>query len=80
MVAGYRANLMPQPRGAIDALRHARNRYRAGYTPYIEQVDAQRSLLGVELSLVQVEADQINAIIGLYQAVGSAPDTEPTVN
>ncbi len=59
-----------------DALRHARNRYRAGYTPYIEQVDAQRSLLGVELSLVQLEADQINAIISLYQAVGGAPDTE----
>lgn len=59
-----------------DALRHARNRYRAGYTPYIEQVDAQRSLLGVELSLVQLEADRINAIIGLYQAVGGAPDAE----
>ncbi|NCN83391.1 MAG: efflux transporter outer membrane subunit [Sphingomonadales bacterium] len=62
-----------------DALRHARNRYRAGYTPYIEQVDAQRNLLGVELSLVQLEADQINAIIGLYQAVGGAPDTRPRV-
>tara|TARA_R110000787_G_scaffold26080_1_gene73040 strand:+ start:9431 stop:10807 length:1377 start_codon:yes stop_codon:yes gene_type:complete len=72
--------LEAQRAAVADALRHARNRYRAGYTPYIEQVDAQRSLLGVELSLVQVEADQINAIIGLYQAVGSAPDTEPTVN
>ena len=39
-----------------DALRHARNRYRAGYTPYIEQVDAQRALLGVELSLVQAKS------------------------
>ena len=56
-----------------DALRHARNRYDAGYTPYIEQVDAQRSLLAVELSLVQLRADQANAMIGLYQAVGGPP-------
>ncbi|GAA4010361.1 efflux transporter outer membrane subunit [Sphingomonas humi] len=56
-----------------DALRHARNRYEAGYTPYIEQVDAQRSLLGVELSLVQLRADQLTSTISLYQAVGGAP-------
>lgn len=68
--------LEAQRAAVADALRHARNRYRAGYTPYIEQVDAQRSLLGVELSLVQLEADQINAIIGLYQAVGGAPDAD----
>jgi len=72
--------LQAQRAAVADALRHARNRYRAGYTPYIEQVDAQRSLLGVELSLVQLEADQINAIIGLYQAVGGAPDTRTTVD
>lgn len=71
--------LEAQRAAVADALRHARNRYRAGYTPYIEQVDAQRSLLGVELSLVQLEADQINAIIGLYQAVGGAPDTQALV-
>lgn len=65
--------LEAQRAAVADALRHARNRYRAGYTPYIEQVDAQRSLLAVELSLIQLEADQINAIIGLYQAVGGAP-------
>ena len=55
-----------------DALRHARNRYRAGYTPYIEQVDAQRALLGVELSLIQVRADELTALVGLYQAVGGS--------
>ena len=57
-----------------DALRHARNRYRAGYTPYIEQVDAQRALLGVDLSLIQVRADELTALVGLYQAVGGAPE------
>ncbi len=66
--------LNAQRAAVADALRHARNRYRAGYTPYIEQVDAQRALLGVELSLIQVKADQLSALIGLYQAVGGAPE------
>ena len=57
-----------------DALRHARNRYRAGYSPYIEQVDAQRALLGVELSLIEVKANELTALVGLYQAVGGSPE------
>ncbi|MBX9614077.1 MAG: efflux transporter outer membrane subunit [Caulobacteraceae bacterium] len=65
--------LEAQRTAVADAVRHAQNRYRAGYTPYIEQVDAERSLLAVELSLVQLNVDQLNAMIGLYQAVGGAP-------
>lgn len=65
--------LEAQQAAVTDGLRHARNRYRAGYTPYIEQVDAQRALLGVELSLVQVRADQLTTLVELYQAVGGAP-------
>ena len=65
--------LEAQQSAVADALRHARNRYRAGYTPYIEQVDAQRALLGVELSLVQAKADELTTLVGLYQAVGGAP-------
>ena len=65
--------LQAQRDAVADALRHARNRYRAGYTPYIEQVDAQRALLGVELSLVQNRADELTALVGLYQSVGGAP-------
>ena len=67
------AALQAQRAAVADALRHARNRYRAGYTPYIEQVDAQRALLGVELSLVQTRADELTTLVGLYQAVGGAP-------
>tara|TARA_Y100000296_G_scaffold76373_1_gene96930 strand:+ start:7341 stop:8708 length:1368 start_codon:yes stop_codon:yes gene_type:complete len=66
--------LEAQRMAVADALRHARNRYRAGYTPYIEQVDAQRALLGVELSLIQVRADELTALVGLYQAVGGSPE------
>jgi len=45
-----------------------------GYTPYIEQVDAQRALLGVELSLVQVRTDELTTLVGLYQALGGVPE------
>ena len=65
--------LRAQQVAVADALRHARNRYRAGYTPYIEQVDAQRALLGVELSLIEVRTDEFTTLVGLYQAVGGAP-------
>ncbi|MDB2694760.1 efflux transporter outer membrane subunit [Erythrobacter sp.] len=68
------AALEAQQLAVADALRHARNRYRAGYSPYIEQVDAQRALLGVELSLIQVKADELTTLVGLYQAVGGSPE------
>lgn len=63
-----------QREAVADALRHARNRYRAGYSPYLEQIDAQRALLGVELSLIETRADQLTTLVGLYQAVGGAPE------
>ena len=53
-----------------EALRHATNRYQAGYSSYLEQLDAQRALLNAELSLVQAEADQLTAGVALYQAMG----------
>ena len=44
------------------ALRVATERYRAGYAPYIDQIDAQRSLLSAQLSLAQVETDRLLAL------------------
>jgi outer membrane protein TolC len=52
------------------ALRVASERYRAGYAPYIDQVDAQRSLLSAQLSLAQVETDRLLAFVTLYEAMG----------
>jgi multidrug efflux system outer membrane protein len=58
-------------RAAIaDALRHAQNRYRAGYSSYIEELDAQRALLSADLGLVQLRADEANAMVVLYQTLG----------
>jgi NodT family efflux transporter outer membrane factor (OMF) lipoprotein len=53
-----------------DGFRLATNRYRAGYSPYLEQLDAQRGLLGAELGLIQAQADALTARIALYQAMG----------
>ncbi len=62
--------LEAQRTAVAQALRHATNRYQAGYSGYLEQLDAQRSLLNTQLSLVQLETDQLNALIGLYQVLG----------
>jgi outer membrane protein TolC len=54
----------------VEGLRLATNRYRSGYSPFLEQLDAQRGLLSARLALVQVQADALNARILLYQAMG----------
>lgn len=59
-----------QTTALTEAYRLAGNRYRAGYSPYLEQIDAQRALLGAQLNLIQAQADHLNAVVGLYQAVG----------
>ena len=63
-----------QRAAAREVLRHATNRYRAGYSPYLEQLDAQRALLSVDLSYVQLQTDKLNARVALYQALGGGWD------
>ncbi len=65
-----RSRLQAQRTALADALRHATNRYEAGYTSYLEQLDAQRALLTAELALAQLDADELNARVALYQALG----------
>lgn len=55
---------------ASAALKLAINRYRAGYSPYLEQQDAQRILLAGEIALIQARADRLSAVVSLYQALG----------
>ena len=52
------------------ALHVSTERYQAGYAPYIDQVDAERSLLSAQLSLAQVETDRLLAFVTLYRAMG----------
>jgi multidrug efflux system outer membrane protein len=69
--SGEQAVALAGQRDALaGALRNASNRYRAGYSAYLDQLDAQRGLLTAELSLVQARADRLTAYVTLYQAMG----------
>lgn len=59
-----------QREAVAEALVLARNRYRAGYASYIEQLDAQRGLLTADLALIQARTDRLTAFVTLYQALG----------
>ncbi len=52
------------------ALRLASNRYRAGYSPLLDQLDSERGLLAADLALVQIKSDRLTAVVSLYQALG----------
>ena len=52
----------------------ASQRYKAGYSPFLDQLDAQRGLLSVQLALSQTRADQLNAYVTLFQALGGGWD------
>src|SRR5690606_23845219 len=71
------AALVAQREALASALGHARNRYEAGYSAYLEQLDAQRALLNAELSLVQAQAEALNATVGVIQALGGGWRLEP---
>ena len=66
--------LLAQRNAVAEVLRHATNRYRAGYSPYLEQIDAQRALLAVDQALIQLRADRLSAYVALYQALGGGAD------
>lgn len=53
-----------------ETLRIATSRYRAGYSPYLDQIDAQRSLLAAQLVSIQVRTDLLTRYVTLYQAMG----------
>ena len=72
------AVLVRQRDSLAEAYRFARNRFRAGYSPFLEQIDAQRLLLTVELQLAQARADAFIARIILYQAMGGGWGAAPT--
>ena len=63
--------ILSRQRDALaESYRLATNRYRAGYSPYLEQLDAQRGLLAAELALAQARAAALQARVRLYQAMG----------
>ena len=47
--------------------------YKQGLSPFQNVLDAQRSLLGYEESLVQAQAASLINLVQLYQAMGGSP-------
>ncbi|MEG5665793.1 MULTISPECIES: efflux transporter outer membrane subunit [Enterobacteriaceae] len=65
-----------QRTAVTEALKYARNRYRAGYASYLEELDAQRGLLNAEVELVQLRESRLLNAIALYQALGGGWSTD----
>lgn len=65
-----RATISAQRDALQAALTLAENRYRAGYSPYLEQLDAERGELGAELALVDAEAAVLQNRVLLVRAMG----------
>jgi NodT family efflux transporter outer membrane factor (OMF) lipoprotein len=55
---------------AAEALRIARSRHRNGYSSYLEELDAQRTLYGAEVGLLQVRTRVLVAAVDLARALG----------
>jgi outer membrane protein TolC len=68
------ARVALQRQALAEVLRHARNRFDAGYSSYLEQLDAQRALLNSDLTLAQIQGDRLSACVSLYQALGGGWD------
>ncbi|WP_032452661.1 efflux transporter outer membrane subunit, partial [Klebsiella quasipneumoniae] len=62
--------LQGQEAVAEETLRIAQNRYRNGYSSYLDVLDAQRTLFSTQLSVVQVKNNLLLAQIDLYRALG----------
>ncbi|MCU6667201.1 efflux transporter outer membrane subunit [Enterobacteriaceae bacterium H4N4] len=62
--------LVAQQEVAQETLRIAQNRYRNGYSSYLDVLDAQRTLFSVQTSVVQSKNNLLLAQIDLYKALG----------
>jgi len=62
--------LQGQQEVAQETLRIAQNRYRNGYSSYLDVLDAQRTLFATQISVVQVKNNLLLAQIDLYRALG----------
>ena len=50
--------------------RLARLQYDGGYTPYLTVLNAQQQLFPAEFNYAQIRAQYLNALVGLYKAMG----------
>jgi NodT family efflux transporter outer membrane factor (OMF) lipoprotein len=64
------SELQAQEKVAQETLRIAQNRYRNGYSSYLDVLDAQRTLFSTQLSVVQVKNNLLLAQVDLYRSLG----------
>lgn len=64
------SELRAQQDVAQETLRIAQNRYRNGYSSYLDELDARRTLYSVQTSVVEVKNNLLLAQIDLYKALG----------
>ena len=62
------------------SLQYAKNRYEAGYAPYLEQLDAERNLYQTEIEVINLRQSQLLNQLSLYKALGGGwqQDTPPS--
>jgi multidrug efflux system outer membrane protein len=64
------AEVERQQRAAQDTLRLATRRYEAGYSAYLEVLDAQRGTQEVDLGLLRLRQARLDASVALMKALG----------
>jgi len=57
-----------------ETLRLAELRYKAGYTGYLDVLNAQRDLMQAESGLIDVQRNQLASVVSLYKALGGGWD------
>jgi multidrug efflux system outer membrane protein len=68
--AASEAEVERQHRAALEAQRIATRRYEAGYSGYLEVLDAQRGAQDAELARVRVRQARLDASVALMKALG----------
>jgi multidrug efflux system outer membrane protein len=57
-------------RAVREATRLSRLRYQGGVDSYLQVLDAERDLFDAELTLAQVQRDELLSVVRLYSALG----------
>lgn len=69
-LAGQERSVDEQVIALAQAVQVATKRYREGYSPFLDQIDAQRGLLSAQLVAIQTRSDRLTSAVTLYQALG----------
>lgn len=68
--AAHEAAQQAQEKARLESLRLANIRYRAGYSSYLDVLDAQRTLYQVQLDRIIAKRDRLVAVVNLYKSLG----------